>query len=391
MSTKFFTNSEENTLIKKFEGVFTYNPNIQYFDALVGYFRASGYFRIRPFLDQVPNIRILVGINIDKMLADAQKSGLDFFSNYERTREDFIREIQKDIAQANYDKDTENGILQFIDDIIQNKIQVKAHPEKKIHAKVYILRPEPFNEHTPATAITGSSNLTDAGLGGGNFYNYEFNVQLTEYPDVQFATAEFEKLWAESVDILPVDIQGIKKETYLNEETSPFELYIKLLSEYFGKNIDYDPDSIGDLPQNFKKLSYQVDAVNEGFNMLLKHNGFILADVVGLGKTVIAAMVAKKFLIQNGRENTKILVVYPPAVEKNWKDTFKDFNLDKYTKFITNGSLEKILTEHQDYWKKEEYDLVIADEAHKFRNHKTGAFQNLQLICKSPRANNGFN
>ncbi|WP_353121487.1 helicase-related protein [Planktothrix agardhii] len=387
MSTKFFTNREENTLIKKFEGVFTYNPNIQYFDALVGYFRASGYFRIRPFLNQVPNIRILVGINIDKMLADAHKSGLDFFSNYQRTKEDFIREIQKDIAQANYDKDTENGILQFIDDIIQKKIQVKAHPEKKIHAKVYILRPEPFNQHTPATVITGSSNLTDAGLGGGNFYNYEFNVQLTEYPDVQFATAEFEKLWAESVDILPVDIQGIKKETYLNEETSTFELYIKLLTEYFDKNIDYDPDSIGDLPQNFKKLSYQIDAVNEGFNMLLKHNGFILADVVGLGKTVIAAMVAKKFLIQNGRDNTKILVVYPPAVEKNWKDTFKNFNIDKYTKFITNGSLEKILEPHQDYWKKEEYDLVIADEAHKFRNHKTGAFQNLQLICKSPRAN----
>ena len=390
MSTKFFTNSEENTLIKKFEGVFTYNPNIQYFDALVGYFRASGYFRIRPFLNQVPNIRILVGINIDKMLADAQKSGLDFFSNHKRTKEDFIKEIQKDIAQANYDKDTENGILQFIDDIIQKKIQVKAHPEKKIHAKVYILRPEQFNEHTPATVITGSSNLTDAGLGGGNFYNYEFNVQLTEYPDVQFATKEFEKLWVESVDILPVDIQGIKKETYLNEETSPFELYIKLLTEYFGKNIDYDPNSIGDLPQNFKKLSYQVDAVNEGFNMLIKHNGFILADVVGLGKTVIAAMVAKKFLIQNGRENTKILVVYPPAVEKNWKDTFKNFNIDKYTKFITNGSLEKILEPHQDYWKKEDYDLVIADEAHRFRNHKTGAFQNLQLICKSPRANQGL-
>ena len=47
----------------------------------------------------------------------------------------------------------------------------------------------------------------------------------------------------------------IKKETYLNEETSPFELYIKLLTEYFGKNIDYDPNSIGDLPQNFKKCS----------------------------------------------------------------------------------------------------------------------------------------
>ena len=390
MSTKFFTNSEENTLIKKFEGVFTYNPNIQYFDALVGYFRASGYFRIRPFLDKVPHIRILVGINIDKMLADAQKEGLEFFKNHEKTKEDFIKKIQEDIEKANYDKDTEKGILQFIDDLIEKKIQIKAHPEKKIHAKVYILRPEPFNQHTPATAITGSSNLTDAGLGGGNFYNYEFNVQLTEYPDVKFATDEFEKLWAESVDILPVDIQNIKKETYLNEEITPYELYIKLLTEYFGKNIDYDPDSMGDLPQNFKKLSYQVDAVNEGFNMLLKHNGFLLADVVGLGKTVIAAMVAKKFLMQNGRDYTKILIVYPPAVEKNWKNTFKDFQLDKYTKFITNGSLEKILEGHQDYWNKEEYDLVIVDEAHKFRNHTTGAFDSLQKITKSPRANKGL-
>ena len=77
MSTKFFTNSEENTLINKFKGVFTYNPNIQYFDALVGYFRASGYFRIRPFLDKVPKIRILVGINVDRLLADAQREGQD--------------------------------------------------------------------------------------------------------------------------------------------------------------------------------------------------------------------------------------------------------------------------------------------------------------------------
>lgn len=390
MSTKFFTNSEENTLINKFEGVFTYNPNIQYFDALVGYFRASGYFRIRPFLDKVPKIRILVGINVDRLLADAQREGLEFFKNHEKTKEEFIQKIQDDIEKANYDKDTEKGILQFLDDLIEKKIEVKAHPDKKIHAKVYIFRPDPFNKHTPAQVITGSSNLTDAGLGGGNLYNYEFNVQLNEYDDVLFATAEFEKLWAEAIDILPVDIQHIKKVTYLNEEITPYELYIKLLIEYFGKNIEYDPDSVGDLPQNFKKLSYQIDAVNEGFNMLVKHNGFVLADVVGLGKTVIATMVSKKFILQNGRDNTKILVVYPPAVEKNWKNTFKYFNIDKHTKFITNGSLQKILDGHQDYWNKEEYDLIIVDEAHKFRNHNTGVFQNLQLICKSPRTTKGL-
>jgi superfamily II DNA/RNA helicase len=390
MSTKFFTNNEENTLIKKFEGVFTYNPNIQFFDALVGYFRASGYFRIRPFLDKVPKIRILVGINVDKMLAEAQRSGLEFFKNHEKIKEDFINQIQDDIEGANYDKETESGILQFIEDLVKKKIQVKAHPEKKIHAKVYILRPEPFNEHTPASVITGSSNLTDAGLGAGDLYNYEFNVLLNNYPDVKFATDEFEILWEDSVDILPIDIQKVKQGGYLSDKASPFELYIKLLTEYFGKNIDYDPDSMGDLPANFKKLSYQVDAVNEGFNMLQKHNGFMLADVVGLGKTVIAAMVAKKFLLQNGRDYTKILVVFPPAIEKNWKNTFKDFKIDKYTKFITNGRLVRILEGHEDYWNKEEYDLVIVDESHKYRNHKTGVFQNLQLICKSPRANKGL-
>lgn len=390
MSTKFFTNSEDNTLISKFEGVLKYNPNINYFDALVGYLRASGYFRIRPFLDKVHKIRILVGINVDQLIANAHREGLEFFSNHEKTKDEFFKNVQEDIEKANYDRDTENGILQFIEDIVSGKIQIKTHPEKKIHAKVYIFRPEPFNEHTPATAITGSSNFTDAGLGGSDQCNYEFNVQLTEFDDVEFATQEFEKLWAEAVDILPVDVLTLKNKTYLNEDITPFELFIKLLIEYFGKSIDYDPDSIGDLPQNFKKLSYQIDAVNEGFNMLLKHNGFVLADVVGLGKTVIATIVAKKFMLQNGKENTKILVVYPPAVEKNWKNTFKQFQIDKYAKFISNGSLHKILEGHQDYWNKEEYDLIIVDEAHKFRSHTTGVFQNLQLICKSPRSSQGL-
>lgn len=390
MTTKFFTNENENTLISKFEGVLKFNQNIEFFDSLVGYFRSSGYFKVRPFLANVPKIRILVGINVDRLLAQANDKGLDFFKNSEKTKDEFIHDLKLDISEASYDKETESGILQFIDDLITKKIEVRAHPDKKIHAKVYIFRPNPFNEHTQATVITGSSNFTDAGLGSGNMHNYEFNVQLNDYQDVRFATDEFEKLWSESVELLPVDVQDIKKQTHLNDTVTPFELYIKVLTEYFGKNIDYDPDALGDLPDQFKKLSYQIDAVNEGYNMLLEHNGFILADVVGLGKTIVATLIAKKFLMQNGRDYTKILVVYPPAVEKNWKNTFRDFQLDRYTKFISNGSLQKILDSHQDYWLVEDYDLIIVDEAHKFRNHTSGAFDQLQKICKAPRGNKGL-
>ena len=72
MSTKFFTNKNDNNLINKFKGVFE-NQSIHCFDALVGYFRASGYFKIRPLLNNVPEIRILVGINVDELINEAQK------------------------------------------------------------------------------------------------------------------------------------------------------------------------------------------------------------------------------------------------------------------------------------------------------------------------------
>ncbi len=68
MPTKFFTNQDENSLLRKFEGVFENCKSIRHFDALVGYFRASGYFKVRPFLDNIPSIRILVGINVDQLI-----------------------------------------------------------------------------------------------------------------------------------------------------------------------------------------------------------------------------------------------------------------------------------------------------------------------------------
>ena len=70
MSTRFFTNNGENTLLNKFAGVFRHNPDIDRFDALVGYLRASGYFALRPYLEKVPHIHILVGINVDAIMAD---------------------------------------------------------------------------------------------------------------------------------------------------------------------------------------------------------------------------------------------------------------------------------------------------------------------------------
>ena len=195
MSTKFFTNQDTNTLLNKFKGIFEHNTDIEHFDALVGYFRASGYFKVRPFLENVPHIRILVGIDVDKILAKYQSKGLLFQGDANQTLIEFLSEVKSDIQGSYYDQEIENGILQFIEDIASKKIEIKAHPSKKLHAKIYIFKPHGWNEHKSGYVITGSSNLTENGLGGTDNFNYEFNVQLKDYDDVKFATDEFERLW----------------------------------------------------------------------------------------------------------------------------------------------------------------------------------------------------
>lgn len=267
MSTKFFTNKATNTLFNKLTGIFEHNQNINHFDVLVGYFRSSGYFKLRPLLEHVANIRILVGINVDELTQESHSLGLVYQEDKEKVKQSWQETSITDIKQANYDAQTEQGVKQFIQDMLSGKVSLKAHPSQKIHAKIYIFRPDNFNEHTASSVITGSSNLTDAGLGTNKNANYEFNVLLNDYEEVKFATDEFEKLWLEGVDIPPEVAENSLKKTHLADDITPYELYLKMLIEYFGDEIN---DIDIDLPNGFKKLSYQADAVYQGLLLLKK-------------------------------------------------------------------------------------------------------------------------
>lgn len=391
--SNFFTNKNGNTLMKEFEGILQHNQYIKNLDAVVGFLRASGYFSLRPFLDNINRVRILIGIDVDKYIAQAANQGKIFFGAEEEVREECLRKIRRDIESSNYKKEVEDGIFQMIQDLIDGKLELRAHPSKKIHAKLYILYPDDFNQYSQGVAITGSSNLSGNGLGISEDKQYEFNVKLDRYDDVKFAKDEFDQLWeeAEGCAITAEDVKASVDRTYLKGDVKPYDLYIKMLMEYFSDRVlATDDKNPFDMPEGYTKYDYQMDAVVEGYQKLIRYDGFFLADVVGLGKTVIATMITKKFLIENGRDKTKILVVYPPAVEQNWKATFKDFGIDKYAKFVTNGSLSKVLDEENyNYWNADEYDLILVDEAHKFRSHTTSAFEQLQEICKMPRIEQG--
>ena len=379
--------------MKEFEGVLQHNPQIRNLDAVVGFLRTSGYFSLRPFLDNIGKVRVLIGIDVDKYIAKAAQQGKLFFGAEEEVKEEYLRKIRTDIETSNYRKDIEDGMYLMVQDLLDKKLELRAHPSKKIHAKIYVLYPDNFNQYSQSMAITGSSNLSGNGLGITQDKQYEFNVKLDRYDDVKFAKDEFEQLWkeAEGCEITSEDIKAAIDRTYLKGDVPPYDLYIKMLMEYYADRVlETDSADPFDMPEGYTKYDYQMDAVIEGYQKLIRYDGFFLSDVVGLGKTIVATMIAKKFLIENGYEHTKILVVYPPAVEQNWKSTFKDFGIDKYAKFITNGSLSKVLDEEDyNYWNAEEYDLILVDEAHKFRSHTTSAFEQLQEICKMPRLEAG--
>jgi superfamily II DNA/RNA helicase len=387
MSSKFFTNTGYNTLFDKFRGIAQGMANFHTFHAVVGFFRSSGYFRLREELDNVEKIQILVGINIDNIFRKHNKAML-MFSNEEEAKNIYNQDFIEDVQTAGYAEKIEHGILQLCEDLHTGKVEMKIHADKNLHAKFYLCLPKTHSEHSDGWVIMGSSNISEAGLGLTQPPRYELNVAMKDYDEVAFCKTEFDNLWDEAIPITAKDIDKIRNKTHLKDELpTPYELYIKVLIDTFGNQVE--DDFTLTLPDDVIDLRYQKDAVIQGYQMLCEHNGFFLADVVGLGKTIVATMIAKRFVEANGK-NTNILVVYPPALEDNWKETFKKFGINKKAQFVSNGSLFKIIEGQENYKDKEEFDMIIVDEAHGFRSDTAIKYDELQRICKSRRLNDGL-
>lgn len=387
MSTKFFNNTPSNTLFEKLKGIAESMNGFSRFLAVVGYFRSSGYFKLRKELGDISDIRILIGINADDIFR-SHNLGWEMLEAPERAKELYSEQFRQDIVDSGYSREIEDGILQLCKDLADGRLQLRLHPSKNLHAKFYLCLPENHTPHSDGWVIMGSSNISDSGLGIGKAPRYELNVAMKDYDDVNYCHEEFEALWNEAIPLSLDDVMKPKEGTYLSEyQPTPYEIYMKVLIEVFGDQVEDDFNI--QLPDGVKELKYQTDAVIQGYRMLMRHNGLFLSDVVGLGKTMIATMIAKRFIEANGK-NTKILVVYPPALEDNWRSTFRLFGIYRKAQFVTNGSLSKVLEGRDNYHDKEDFDLIIVDEAHQFRSDTSNRYDELQKICKSPCTNPGL-
>lgn len=361
----FFTNEPDATLLDRFRVTLTH---VQYFDILVGYFRTSGFHLLYQALENVEKIRILVGLGIDRQALEiietnpVEQPRMNFESSH-NTKTHFNDEVAQEMEASADTYETELGVRKFIEFLQSGKLEIKAHPSHQIHAKIYISR-FPEEHYDYGRVITGSSNFSYAGLHA----NYEFNVELKNKVDVQFALHKFEDLWSEAIDISEAYVDTINHRTWLNDQISPYELYLKFLYEYFKEDINIDQETDIYLPPGFLELEYQKQAMISASKILDAYNGVFLADVVGLGKTYISAMLAQQL---PGRK----LVICPPVLEDYWRQTFFDFGIGGAT-IESMGKLDHILEKDHS-----RYDYVFVDEAHRFRNEGTQGYAKLHQIC----------
>lgn len=366
----FFTNEPDRNLYDRFSKIL--KSNTKFFDVLVGYFRTSGFYLMYPAMKDIENIRILVGLNVDsKTVQIIQKSNeeqLSFEMSHKEVKDEFKDNIKQEMENSEDAFKVEEGIKAFINWLQSGKLEMRIFPESPIHAKVYIMRKDMDKcPDSYGSVITGSSNFSQAGL----VNNLEFNVELKDSRDVDFALEKFEELWSRSIDITEEYIETINKETWIRDDISPFELFLKTLYEYFKEEINEDKNDawIEMLPENFMKLQYQTDAVVQAKKTLDSYNGVFISDVVGLGKTYICAMLMQRL---KGRK----LVICPPVLKDYWDRTLKQFEVSADVESL--GKLDVIVSDN-DLMKNIKY--VFIDEAHRFRNGKTETFQKLHEIC----------
>lgn len=378
----FITNSDNKNLGKRIEELIKSSEELKF---LVGFFYFSGIQQLYQGLKQNEDVllKILVGLNVDRMnyglveYADDMEKTLAVSTLINR----YLNSVKTSLNYDEFDnKEFYEQVRFFIEKIKNDKIIIRK-TRRPNHAKLYLFKLKEDQVARRNQFITGSSNLTKSGLTDQD----EFNVEISDY-GFEVAEEYFDNLWRNSIEITEKEtikrklIEIIEKETLIQDLT-PFEAYCLVLKSYLDT---YEIKDVGEYirqildKRGYKPYKYQLDAVSQAISIIEKHNGIILADVVGLGKTVIACLIAKQ-LKKRG------VVIAPPGLvgddnkKAGWKKYLHDFELYDW-EARSLGKLEEVLE-----FVKENNDIevIIVDEAHRFRNQDTRNYELLKNICRN--------
>jgi len=361
-----FITNKEKLLKDVIENTLTTTDKL---DALVWFFYFSGFEKLA---DKVKDkqIRILVWMDVEFGIKNTIKEiyRTQNQSN-EEVKQQFLKQIKNLFNKTDilYNEKWETAVEIFLQKLQDRSLQIRKTKNPN-HSKLYLFYEKEEtsqNGERPWVLITGSSNLTYGGLMG----QYELNARFDDKQTFHQWVEIFEKLWEDSVEILGEDlIKTIKEETWL-KVYSPYLLWAKLLKEYFEINIP-NIKTPAQINKNFKDLKYQVDALKRALKIIHQYNWVIIADVVGLWKSILWSAI----LANLGKP---AILIVPPHLISAWENYAEMFDLK--VKIFSWWKLEEAKEFATKY---SQYKIVLVDEAHRARNDDTLAYAYLHQICQ---------
>jgi superfamily II DNA or RNA helicase len=351
-----------------------------------GYWDLKGTAEIIDNLAQYNSVRLLIGQEpyMTRDLPYRKLNQVELDKDFPNA--DFKRDLEEDAKEENY-KDLRSTASKLIQLIRDNKVNVKLYQKQRLHAKAYILGDESDPE---AIGIVGSSNFTHAGLKGNSELNsLENQVQMVVYqpkndkmPHTHLSW--FNEMWDEPTNIeWNLEFIELLKESPLGDTTfSSYESYIKTLMELYPEELEVKEE----LGKETQDILFSFQNRNAGLliNKLERMNVAILADSVGLGKTITAGAVIKHYLETS---RTNIQVIAPASLKQQWKDDLAkilDVDIEDGAYRIVSQqdikAIENIYDEYQKSWRKtKKIDLFVIDEAH---NLRSGSGNRVEAILK---------
>ncbi len=374
-NSAFITN-EDRLLSDVVNNVLPSSENLYF---LVGYFFFSGFQEIYKNLED-KEVKILVGLDVEHDLTNKIREFeiiQDVDSPRGQIRDDYYKSLVTVFNDTDFfdSKEKQEAFRLFLDKIKDGTLEIKKTVQSN-HAKLYIFKnKEEFSQggEFPGTIITGSSNLSRSGMTD----RQEINVILRDSRDYNEAYKLFDRLWGDAVTIADKDsldgfLYNVVEKVWIDKLPKPFLMYVRVLQEYFDEYKQASIKQPGEITKNkYFNLKYQEDAIKRSLDIIKKHNGVIVADVVGLGKSIIASAVAHNL-------DLKTILIVPPHLKDQWNDYQYEFDFNAKIYGSGSQSIEQASEENND----EDEKLVIVDEAHNYRNEETANYDNLHKLCQ---------
>lgn len=343
-------------------------------DFCVGYFRLRGWDCLAPYVEKLPSgetagCRVLVGMHRPPTIAmeEAQKAirrdELLDGPTVARLRRDAAESFKQQIEFGVPTNQAEASLRMLARQLRAKKVQVKLFLRYPLHAKLYLThRSDPA---APLVAFLGSSNLTFSGLSNQG----ELNVDVVERDAAEKLQKWFNDRWIDRFAFdISEELATLIEQSWAGEKlVLPYHVYLKIV--YYLSEEARRGEREFKLPKVFQKvlLDFQEKAVSLAAHYLHARGGVMLGDVVGLGKTLMAAAIARIFQEDDG-SNT--LIICPPKLEKMWRWYLAEYGI--------TGDVISLGRVIQDLSQTRPYRLVVIDESHNLRNRDSKRYRHIK-------------